>query len=52
MSDSYNSEKSREVYCPYCKETTISNKPAPYCEKCNHELITVVKSAIEIKQSE
>gem|GEM_PF-6273888 len=42
MTYPFNSEKlKREVYCPYCKVTEISNLPAPY-HSCGHEMITVL----------
>ncbi len=34
--------KSREVYCKYCKITIKSNEPAPKCNQCNHEMVTLV----------
>ena len=36
----------REMYCQSCKDTFISNQPAPKCELCGNLLIVVVKSMI------
>jgi Zn finger protein HypA/HybF involved in hydrogenase expression len=35
--------KERELWCPYCKEITLSKEPAGKCIKCHHELITVIR---------
>ena len=41
----YNDEKmKREVYCKYCKEQFTTNKPAPLCPRCGHQMITAIKS--------
>lgn len=44
-SDKYN-PKPREVYCPHCKEYTITDEQAPKCINCNETLFTVIKSHI------
>ena len=32
----------REVYCPECKYTIITNLPGPKCGKCHSNLITKI----------
>lgn len=40
----------REVYCMTCKDTFISNLPAPKCELCGNDLIVVIKSMLTGKR--
>ena len=44
--------KQRELYCPYCKIYSMSDKSDPKCEKCSHGLITVIYSMNGIRMND
>lgn len=37
-----NTEKTREVYCPYCNKYATTHIPAPKCSICKHDMQTVI----------
>ncbi len=38
----------RELWCPFCRKTTMSDEPNPRCnDKYKTPLVTVVKSSID-----
>lgn len=40
--------KPRELWCPFCRKTTVSADPNPRCnDKYKTPLVTVVKSSID-----
>lgn len=42
-SSAENNVKSREVYCPICHYSVITNLMGPRCKECNSYLITPLK---------
>jgi hypothetical protein len=46
ISENEHNMKPREVYCPFCKMYTMSDKLTPYCEFCGTKLYAVIRSMI------